>query len=367
MATIKSPSKPSPPVTGRPEEPSSSYATLCLPDNTLEQQLLAIKNTEVRIAVAFASKTVQLVKSILNNQNHLRMIVGTINHFTDPVFIKECAELAARTPQRFQFYVDFRGDDSIHWKLYLMSPNRTIIGSPNLTRVGISMQRDIAASVTDVALWEASVHQFIQLQQKDTTVQSADLRFSKMLEAYRDSHRALSAQYQRHITTHYPQTAGKTDSFVSWLAREHTHVLPIYIWDEELSEEQIRLFNEKVQPKLKDTENIVFNSITLVGAYVGKKDERRYGDGDVVLMMKPNGSAMEFVQFDLVFFAEGHWWVCQYAFTKTIAPFTITSELRRVFKTFAADWYRDSKTFLDTRDLNSIAKSLRTTNQTSTK
>jgi hypothetical protein len=55
MATIKLPSKPPAPVIARPEEPSSSYATLCLPSNTLAQQLLTVKNAEVRIAVAFAA------------------------------------------------------------------------------------------------------------------------------------------------------------------------------------------------------------------------------------------------------------------------------------------------------------------------
>jgi hypothetical protein len=229
------------------------------------------------------------------------------------------------------------------------------------------MRRDIAACVTDAALWDASIHQFRQLQRKDMTVQSADPRFSKMLEAYRESHRALSAQYQRQIKTHYPETADKTDDFVSWLAREHTHVLPIYIWDEEMSEEKIRFFNEKVQPKMKEIDQAGPTSITLLGSYVGSKKQRHYGDGDVVLMMKPDGSSMEFQQFDLVIFAENNWWLCQYAFTKTIAPFNVTSELRRAFKALTPDWYHQEKAFLDTRDLNSIAKFLRTANPTSTK
>lgn len=88
--------------------------------NSLRQLLEEIKNKQVTIVTAFATKTEPLIETLLQNGNHLTLVAGTINAFTDPVFIERCRDWAAQKNSHLTFFVDFRGQKSVHWKLYLV-------------------------------------------------------------------------------------------------------------------------------------------------------------------------------------------------------------------------------------------------------
>jgi HKD family nuclease len=95
---------------------------------TRTQNLRAIlgeyRNTRIDIVVAFASKSEDLVDEMIKNNNKVSIIVGTINNFTDPSFIEYCQDLDKK---KLDIYVDFRNNESVHWKLYLISPTTVII------------------------------------------------------------------------------------------------------------------------------------------------------------------------------------------------------------------------------------------------
>ena len=57
-------------------------------NNNLDNFLRDVKNSRVDIAVAFASKTEKVIDALTANGNEVFFIVGTINCFSDPVFIR---------------------------------------------------------------------------------------------------------------------------------------------------------------------------------------------------------------------------------------------------------------------------------------
>lgn len=60
--------------------------------NDLSAYLLKKHDSEITIVTAFASATQGIVDKLLSQGNKLKIIVGTINAFTDPAFIKHCAQ-----------------------------------------------------------------------------------------------------------------------------------------------------------------------------------------------------------------------------------------------------------------------------------
>src|SRR3546814_13962083 len=62
-------------------------------------------------------------------------------------------EDAARTLPK-GLWVDFRGQRSIHWKLYLIAPKTVIIGSANLTGMGLDLTRDTCVVVKNQSLYD---------------------------------------------------------------------------------------------------------------------------------------------------------------------------------------------------------------------
>ena len=68
-------------------------------ENNLEKFLFSVTNSRIDIAVAFASKTISVIDTLLANWNNVFITVGTINCFSDPVFFKKCQEIAKENPK----------------------------------------------------------------------------------------------------------------------------------------------------------------------------------------------------------------------------------------------------------------------------
>jgi len=87
-------------------------------DSSLRSFLALQGDKHIHVVSAFAYSTAALVSEMKRRGNTVEVMVGTINSFTDPDFIDEVAQVLPRG-----FWIDFRGHRSIHWKLYLISPD----------------------------------------------------------------------------------------------------------------------------------------------------------------------------------------------------------------------------------------------------
>ncbi|GIK36385.1 MAG: hypothetical protein BroJett011_02180 [Chloroflexota bacterium] len=341
---------------------STSRATVEIigPENDLGTFLKSIKKSKVDIAVAFATKTENLITTILNNGNKLALTVGTINHFTDPVFIKHCSELAKHNPLDFEFSVDFRGDDSIHWKLYLVEPDAIVIGSPNLTMTGLSMKRDTAVCFRDEKLYQDYLSLLYKLRQHESVIKSADYRFENFLTDYEKQHRKIIVRSlpDTQITPDY-LSQGLPD-FIDWLTQDKSQVLPIFIWMGEVPPEEVETFEKKIKPTMiSDGDKTIIDSIYLMGVIEAEKNEQPYHNGEVLLIMKHSGAYIRFDKADVVIYGMGRWWLCGFANKKFDIPFTLTSELKSVIKNKCGSWLKANKTYLNSKDLRELSKLLK--------
>jgi len=322
-------------------------------NNPLSDALSSLKANRIVIVSAFASKTEDLIRTILRNENNLTLIIGTINHFTDPDFIKECVDIASYYKQRFDFYVDFRGNDSIHWKLYLVGPSKVFIGSANFTRTGLSMQRDTAISIKDNNLYTTYNQLVIDLRQKDGVVNCRNPKFQKKLADYERNHRKVSAQNLEIISSHNSGAPYQPPQFADWIKEEHVQVLPIFIWGAEVNEEERDTFDHKVKPLIST------DAVELIGIYEGDKEDQKYFNGNIVLTVKYNGGYASFNKIDISLFTENRWWLCNFSFTTFQIPFMLTPEIKRAIKLNVSKWISTNKTYLTTNDLRQIAAELK--------
>ncbi|MCO6506541.1 MAG: hypothetical protein J6570_05455 [Snodgrassella sp.] len=78
--------------------------------------------------------------------------MGTINAFSSIDLIDFCIEEAEEN-NNFKFYIDFRYDDSIHWKLYMIKPDIIVIGSVNFTQKGLKFIQDMCLYIKNKELY----------------------------------------------------------------------------------------------------------------------------------------------------------------------------------------------------------------------
>ncbi len=120
-------------------------------EENLNEFLEGLQNKDVVIISAFASGTEEVVDALLNQGNKLELLIGTINSFSSPEFFEHCKKIA---DDRFSMSIDFRYQNSIHWKLYLVKPDTVIIGSANFTTKGLSLERDTCVALNDKIFWK---------------------------------------------------------------------------------------------------------------------------------------------------------------------------------------------------------------------
>ncbi len=326
-------------------------------DNNLEAFLRLAKNTRLDIAVGFASKTEALVDWILKNGNKLTLTVGTINHFSDPVFIKYCREISEKRPSKFDFSVDFRGEDSLHWKIYLVAPSTVVVGSPNLTRTGLTMQRDTAVVIRNRALYEVYRTLLDKIKRSDGVVKCSDSRFEDFLAEYEKQHRKILAKPRPAIIK---KRKNAVLGFSSWLNQDTSQILPIFIWDRDLTREERRLFREKIRPKITASltsaeKEAPGENLYVIGMYDGIKSKPPYESDNVILTMKSTGSYIKFELAKVVIYGAGSWWLCGFERSRVPKPFILTSVLKKAIKEYVNEWAQFNKTFLDSNDLRKLA------------
>lgn len=327
---------------------------------SLETTLRSIKNSRVDIAVAFASKVEALIDTLLGNGNAVSLIVGTINNFTDPAFIRYCQKLSKTHPKKLNLFVDFRGDKSIHWKLYLAGSDTVIIGSPNLTATGISMKRDTAILIQDAVLHQSYLTRIINLKRDYNAdiLHSQHADFERKLKEYEIAHRKTFGQ----MFTSQPLNIGAKNKpavdFLEWVAQEKSQILPLFIWGRSATDEEQKLFEKQVIPILSEGEENI-GEFYIVGAYDGSPKKQDYNNGEIILTMKISGYHLQFDLADVVTYAQGKWWLCGLMSHPFYEPFTLTSELKKIIRQKRYAWADAEKTYLDSKDLRELAAALK--------
>ena len=317
----------------------------------LEKYLSSVKNTRIDIAVAFASKTESLVEKMLKNGNRVNLILGTINYFSDPVFIKHCQLIAQKKRSRLNFAVDFRGHESIHWKVYLIAPDTVIIGSPNLTTTGITMERDTAVAISDKRLYKTYLSLLAKLARDQQIVGCRENRFEHLFSDYEEQHH----RFPPRVTgiTSSKRRSDSAPSFANWLKQDTAQTVPVFIWERDISPQEKKLFRTKIVPKVAPKLDSS-DDVRIVGVYEGKKKEQVYHSGDVVLTLKNNGKYARFELADFVLYGAGNWWLCGIKRKRFLKPFTITNKFAKALSRNANNWYEEDKDHLDSEDLRKL-------------
>lgn len=275
-------------------------------ENDLEKFLLKQYGRSITIISAFASGTAKLLKSIAT-KNDVEVIVGTINAFTSPSFIDDARELLHR-----RLWVDFRGNASIHWKLYLVSPDIVVIGSANFTNQGIGMGRDTCVVIQDGDLFDEYQQQLAILKSESEVLDGGSPGFDDALERHREQHNRNQAALQIAQQAAHSASRSRTRKvppFDEWV-KQGFLTIPLFLWDEkhteEIKAEAVRIVND--QEILAEhaagnaNKHVDFQRRPYRDFLTEVIDDSKpsFEPNTVVLATKADGAYMRFMQLDLV-------------------------------------------------------------------
>lgn len=288
-------------------------------EENLRSYLLTHENKYIKIVTAFAGGTEKLVSSLLDKMNVIELIIGTINAFTSPNFIKFCAD---STHPNLTTFIDFRYQFSIHWKLYLIDPDIIIIGSANLTETGLSLKRDTCLIIENLKIYQEYTKKISALKVVNGLVKAEQTTiFNNFFDQYLIEH----VRSQAHLAL-----TKKFSTLNDWLSDETNQSLQLFIWDKNHS------------PKNKNDANTLLEANSVEGASIKvrefftlfkKKSKLPFEQGDVVLCASRRGGHIGFYVFDRIIYSQGCYFIYSYQKKTYPMPFDLkplTSNLKRL-------------------------------------
>ena len=308
-------------------------------NSNLEQFLTSIKGKKITIVTAFASGTESLIQTLLENNNQLELIIGTINAFSSPKLIEFCANCENKN---ISTLVDFRYQNSIHWKLYLVAPNLVIVGSANFTTTGIQLTRDTCVVIRNKELFDTYAEKVTALKKTDGVINVKDSRSFKIkLKKYCQMHDRCQAGMAR--TKQYA-------TLTQWLEDDTNQSIPLLIWETEHSSETIK----KAEELLGQYEDNVFLR-DFFTCECGKTD-LPYTAGDVVLCVKNNGKYLNFFTFDRIVYdvGEGKHYIYSYRKSRYLSPFNLNQEEKKKLKTLIPEILEKEEVVIERSLLESL-------------
>lgn len=309
-------------------------------DGSLTSFLISQTRKKIKIVTAFASGTEHIISKLIQQENDIDLLVGTINAFTAPNFIDYCAKEASG---RLSAFVDFRYQDSIHWKLYLISPNIVVIGSSNLTEIGLSLKRDTCVVIEDSALYGDYGKRVSELLTSQHVLRAKSSKeFDAALARYRVAHarnQAGMARTKRYLTA--------TD----WLADETNQSLPLFIWDADHTPEE-----RKNAHALLSAESDCEDTPALREFFTVRipKNKLPYSPGDVVLCSGKRGGYMSFFVFDRIIYSKGLHYIFSYRKTSYPEPFKLDRSVKSQIKCAIPELFENDVTEIDREKLRGI-------------
>lgn len=300
----------------------------------LEKILAEYKNTKIKIITAFANGANFLVDRLLENGNDVELMIGTINSFSSPEFINYCID---KKSPKLTTYVDFRYESSVHWKVYLIEPNITIIGSANFTKIGVCLARDTMVYIEDNALYSDYIKKYEMLKAIPDVINSVSDDFEKSFEIYSEKHQNT----QRWLV--------KQSSYISlseWLANEANQTLQLFVWDQKHTAESIK----KAKSLLEEDDYAEHYSYEVVG------DEPLYNEGDIVLTSDEKGNNLKFVRFDRIIKKKNKYFLFVLKGNKCQMPFNLHG-IKGKLKPLVKDCYEYSRYTIHRDDLEPLVLS----------
>jgi hypothetical protein len=308
-------------------------------ENDLRGFLQEIHNKVVYVVSAFAIGTENVVDTLLNQGNKLELLIGTINSFSSPNFFDYCKEIST---DRFSMSVDFRYQNSIHWKLYLVEPETVVIGSANFTSKGLSLERDTCVVINDESLLKEYLKQIGKIKSSDDVVGCDNERFQGCLKTYKENHRRMQAGRVR--TVHSKNAIG-------WLADEENQLIQVFIWDSKHTKSTIRKAHKILGAEVDEKPEVILRDFFTIE---DKEEGIPYKQGDLVLCMNENGSYPDFYSFDRIINHDGTNYIYSYKQKKYTRPFRLDTKLKKSIKDRAKDWYEGSITEIDRAEIERL-------------
>jgi hypothetical protein len=265
-------------------------------DNNLEKYLLSQKGKSVRIVTAFVGGTESLIQRMIRAKCKVELIVGTINYFSSAKFLKTIAEKDSKV----KLYVDFRGENSVHWKLALIGNATVVIGSANLTKRGIGLDRDTCVVIENEALHRSYTLLIDNLKKIPEVISSRDHKFDGFLAEYTARH----DQMQRGLAVGQASST-KTRSLQDWLANDANQQITTYIWSEMHTDETHETAKNIIELLPRPTENTVEapeykGKMREFFTYNKQPPKAPFERGEIVLCCNERGKYMDFYTFDIV-------------------------------------------------------------------
>lgn len=292
--------------------------------NRLDTYLRQYHGKTITLISAFASETNDLLGDLLTQDNSVTLIIGSINAFTPPTFITACKEKAFAN-RSFSFFVDFRYENSTHWKVYLIEPDVVVIGSANLTATGTRLARDTCIVVHDRTLYMHYLAQATAMLNTPGVVSSTSKAFDRQLTEYEARHRRVQGALQR------SQSYTGVDE---WLADDTNQTLPIFVWSEPhaaAAKGTARQAHENVSAQNH------WDEVKDFFAFESEGKPCPYTEGSMVLTVRGTGAHPQFHTFDRILEQEGVYYCYAFKKKKYPKPFDIKA-LADGLKSLASGW-----------------------------
>lgn len=251
----------------------------------LSQQLLSYKNKEIVIVSAFVSGIKDHLIKLIKANKFVRLYTGVLMGFNNPKELLELSEIAkdSKYKKKFCFGVNFDESTSLHWKVYLISPDEVLIGSSNYTNVGIHQDRDIVLGIHDEEVFGKLYSHTLKTEEY---TKATDTLFEQKLREYELNYE------KKHLK----------DS-----KNEINKRFPLFVWDKEIDNKE----KKEILNKLNVQGQTLSKSIDGSSGEIKNKDIRDYfsydkgahdfREGDWVIATKSNGAYLDFYQFDRIF------------------------------------------------------------------
>lgn len=309
--------------------------------NSLKQYLEQVSDKLITIVSASASETEALVETLVENGNKVDLLVGTINAFTSPDFIDFCVRDSGAN---VTLHVDFRAQNSVHWKLILVEPDVVILGSANFTEIGLGLTRDTCTVIQDAALYADYLARAAAIKGSEGVMLGEDSPvFDEALEEYRQTHRRMQASLAR--------GAQYLDG-ESWLGDETNQSIPLFIWYSDHSDDS----EEKAEAFLRaSSDGVDWDDVREFFTYECAEGVLPYEEGDMVLTARCNGTNIGFYTFDRILYRNGTYYIYSYRKKRYTQPFKLEDAKERL-KEAIPEWYEEMRTSLNRHDINSVVR-----------
>lgn len=212
--------------------------------HTFRAYLESLRNADITIVSAFGVTETTLLESLVHQNKKTTFYVGTQNCFTRPDFIEEGERIARAAPKRLQFVVDFRRNESIHYKLALVAPSTVVIGSANFTSKGLGLTCDIMAVLDDSSLYAAITSELRRVARNPGVFATSDELFTETLRHYEKAANehaafALAAHATRSLSNPFATKRTRLPSFTEWLASDDAVSIKAFAYLRDLEGEEL--------------------------------------------------------------------------------------------------------------------------------